>query len=132
MITSELFSMGFVVLEERFSKSFSESVRAMYYEILSENLDGWQFEAAVREVFRREDYFPSPQKIIDLAPTLERLIGAEMARLGLNAVLPDTWQSEGCVLVGQLPPGKAQEYLLYLRDLSPTDLQLSGISDATI
>jgi len=118
MITLEIFEIEFTVLEERFKCEYTPLVRDRYYEILSEELDDERFMAGCREIFKVAKFFPSPQEIIDAAPSLENLIGTEMRRLGVNGLLPADWRSRtGKDTVGELPFVEACAYLEYLRGM---------------
>jgi len=118
MITLEIFEIEFTVLEERFKCEYTPLVRDRYYEILSEVMDDEQFMAGCRDVFRVGKFFPSPQEIIDAAPSLESLISTELRRLGLNGALPASWMERtGKNTAAELSFADASSYLDYLRNL---------------
>lgn len=116
-----LFNVEFSILEERFNRKFSDELRDRYYEVLSAELDDEQFKAACLEVFKSDEFFPSPRRIIEAAPSLERLLSAEMNRLGLNAVLPDEFQKPDKWTVGSLNDREKREYLCYLKRIKGAD-----------
>jgi len=98
LLSDHVFAAGWTVLQDRFGRAFSTQTTKIYREILSAELTDIAFQTACRAAFRFETYFPSPQKLIDLATgkDFEALALAEWdacltrARSGEMATLPNT------------------------------------------
>lgn len=59
------FTKGMALLMDRFGRQLGTPTVAAYLEILDDELTTEEFAAAAREVFRRDTFFPSPQRFID-------------------------------------------------------------------
>ena len=66
MFSEGQFEAAFVILEDRWSKKFSIPTAGMYRAILEEELTAEQFALACRAAFRHEQFFPTPQRLIEL------------------------------------------------------------------
>lgn len=66
-LTPEVFAAGWVILLDRFKREFTQFSEEKYFEILSEELNDAQFQFAINRSFRHDEFFPSPQKLINHA-----------------------------------------------------------------
>lgn len=60
------FEAAWAVLEDRWNRKFSTPTAGMYRAILEEELTAEQFAHACRAAFRHEQFFPTPQRLIEL------------------------------------------------------------------
>lgn len=67
MIDKTQFLTGFTVLCERFNKTFSDPTIAAYYQALNPHLTDESWLAAWNACFASDEFFPSPQRLIELA-----------------------------------------------------------------
>lgn len=65
MIEAQVFTAKFDLLTKRFGKELHEKVFTEYYRMLSQHLTTEQFIEACDRAFFEDDYFPSPQKLVD-------------------------------------------------------------------
>lgn len=65
MIDQNEFSKGMTILSDRFNREVSEVVYKGYFDILNSEMDTEAFKTAIRQVFRHNRFFPSPQEIIE-------------------------------------------------------------------
>ena len=65
MLEKTVFLEYFTVLSERFGKQFSQPTVREYYRCLSE-LENEQFICAARACFEQDEFFPKPQRLIEL------------------------------------------------------------------
>ena len=117
MLSKKVFHDEFSILEERFGVRFAEIIRVRYLRLLSNELTDETFVQGCESAFKTCTTFPSPQQIIDAAPTIFELIGCELKRQRLNGVLPEYWQSKtGGITVNDLTFEELVELLEYLRN----------------
>lgn len=69
MISEQVWNEGWTMLCERFNKKFSVVTTREYLLALSEKLDDRAFISSCRQSFRQDEFFPSPQRLIDLGAT---------------------------------------------------------------
>lgn len=67
MINRTEFTKRFAMLLDRFGRTMSEPGILEYYQILNEELTTEEFTAAAREIHRRDQFWPTPQRFIDAA-----------------------------------------------------------------
>lgn len=67
MITKKQFTEAIAILEDRFNREHSGPTLAAYFDVIREELTVSEFQRACRECFRRDTFFPAPQRLIDLA-----------------------------------------------------------------
>jgi len=116
MLSKKVFNDEFSILEERFCVRFAEIVRVRYLRILSKEMTDETFIDGCESVFKNCTTFPSPQQIIDAAPSINQLIGCELKRKQSSGVLPEGWQLRtGGLTVNDLSFEESVEFLEYLR-----------------
>lgn len=83
MINRTEFTKRFAMLLDRFGRTMSEPGILEYYEILNQELTTEEFTAAAREIHRRDQFWPTPQRFIDAARggTEKELAGAAWREL---------------------------------------------------
>ena len=64
-LSDHVFSMSWAVLEDRFNRNFSKPTVQIYQNILGAELNDEQFKAACGMAFRFEQFFPTPQQLIE-------------------------------------------------------------------
>jgi hypothetical protein len=121
MLNQDLFTTYFESLASRFPKTtLTDQAYALYYKLVSADLDDEQFTIAIEKLFRDCEFFPSPKQIIEAAPTMSQLIGRELKRLDLYAELPKDWRDRtGKNYISELPQAQQREYLDHLRNTQP-------------
>ena len=136
MITPSIFAEEMSILQDRpwkgYVKELSPAVLHRYYEALTETLDDEQFLSACKVAFIEEENFPSPRRLLELAPSVSAAVGREVARLKMNAVLHPDWQAPvGAYIASDLSDRDSRRYLAFLQGLpSPdADLILSSAPD---
>lgn len=67
MITKKHFTEAIAILEDRFNREHSGPTLAAYFDVIRAELTVDEFQRACRECFRRDTFFPAPQRLIDLA-----------------------------------------------------------------
>lgn len=90
MISQQQFIEAFAILEDRFNRELSAPTISAYHSILSEELTVEEFQQACRECFRRDTFFPAPQRLIDLARGGSEEEQAEQAWHAVQEVLGGT------------------------------------------
>lgn len=116
MFAIDLFNKEFTILEGLFNRQFPDAVRDRYYRVISAELDDEQFRAACLNVFKNETRFPTPARMIELAPSTESMICGELERLGLDGTLHPGF-NHPANLISELKPSEQRNYLAYLRNL---------------
>lgn len=77
MINRDVFTHWIGVLADRFGRELKAPTLRVYYELLCEELDTNAFQVGCKLVLKREQFFPSPQQIIDAAnPAHDRSLEA--------------------------------------------------------
>lgn len=117
MLSLELFNSEFSILEGLFNRTLPDEVRDRYYAVLSQQLDDERFTMACLAIFTNDTRFPTPGRFLEVAPSLEALIGQEMTRLGLNGALLPEFASDRAQTVSDLSEPDQRKYLTYLRNL---------------
>jgi hypothetical protein len=126
MITPSIFAEEMSILQDRpwkgYVKELSPAVLHRYYEALTETLDDDQFISACNVAFIEEENFPSPRRLLELAPSVSAAVGREMARLKMNAVLHPNWQAPaGAYIASDLSDRDSRRYLAFLQGLPSPD-----------
>lgn len=67
MINRTEFTKHLGLLLDRFGRSMSEPTIAEYYRLLNAELTTDAFQRAAREIFRHDQFWPSPQRFVDAA-----------------------------------------------------------------
>lgn len=67
MIERAAFAERFTILQNRYGREYGQPVIREYYEILNPALTTAEFIEATRVVMREDEFFPTPQRIIDAA-----------------------------------------------------------------
>jgi len=126
VITPSIFAEEMSILQDRpwkgYVKELSPAVLHRYYEALTETLDDDQFISACKVAFIEEENFPSPRRLLDLAPSVSSALGREMLRLKINAVLHPDWQAPaGACIASDLSDRDSRRYLAFLQGLPSPD-----------
>lgn len=99
MIDRRVFAEQFAMLEDRFNREFSKDSKAMYYEVLSDELSTEEFQVAVRDIFRSATYFPKPDDFVEAVQGDEQQKALEdwekVEDVFLNLASPDDLSPEG-------------------------------------
>lgn len=67
MLDDTVFSAELTLLEDRFGRAkLTTEAKVRYYEYLAQNLTTTEFQAAAREIFNRDQFWPSPQRFVDV------------------------------------------------------------------
>lgn len=127
MITPSIFAEEMSILQDRpwkgYVKELSPAVLHRYYEALTETLDDEQFISACKVAFIEEENFPSPRRLLDLAPSVSSALGREMIRLGINAELHPDWSARpaGAYIASDLSDRDSRRYLAFLQEIPSPD-----------
>jgi hypothetical protein len=140
MITPSIFAEEMTILQDRpwkgYVKELSPAVLHRYYEALTETLDDEQFLSACKVAFIEEENFPSPRRLLELAPSVSAALGREMIRLGINAELHPDWPARpsGAYIASDLSDRDSRRYLAFLQGLSSPnpDRVLSSAPDENL
>lgn len=66
MLDDVVFAAEMTLLEDRFSRRpLTTETKVRYYEFLSEHLTTQEFQAAAREIFNRDQFWPSPSRFVE-------------------------------------------------------------------
>lgn len=66
MLDDVVFAAEMTLLEDRFGRrALTTETKVRYYEFLNQNLTTQEFRAAAREIFNRDQFWPSPQRFVE-------------------------------------------------------------------
>lgn len=68
MLDDVVFAAEMTLLEDRFGRRpLTTETKVRYYEFLNQSLTTQEFQAAAREIFNRDQFWPSPSRFVEAA-----------------------------------------------------------------